>query len=472
MRVVVPPQPSKPPLVAIGIAIALVLAVLVGAGVAYWKMQAVTPPQPSPTDTTPPPSPTGPDPALEEARKLSLDVRATLDAASDRMVQNARAVKPPYPWRSLPDKYKAIVRTVRGKPFEREFWLEHTRWLAVAIARLSAAVSADPDNPDGPVLMKVTADNARSKDYDLVVREIARIVSGPESIHKLMEICFLLVSGDTNQARVNFEKLPPLPQGEEFRHEEGCRYLARTLLAWTKKGERPMEFARKGLLLFPGSAAPKLEDWQWALILVYASIPSLFHDDYGKKEGGQDVVDRGLNLLGRGAAAKPPFFSELDPAMLGEVRRVIRDAGKRGMAILGPDVLAEPPVADLVLAAGTARWMIAASELAGKEEMQLWYVVYKDWLAPGVLALKKAKDGDLDAKLAALDAACAAREKAEQTGAMSACRARLAQVKGDVAAATRLLEAARAKAERAGLKQNEPEIWEQLDRLGVELKAK
>lgn len=471
MRVVVPPQPSGPPLVAIAVAVALVLAVLVGGGVAYWKMQAVAPPSPSPTDRAPPP-PDAPDQSLEEARKLSFDVRATLDAASDRLVQNARSVKPPYPWRVLTDKYKAIVRTVRGKPFERAFWLDHTRWVAVAIARLSAAVSADPDNPDGPVLMKVTANNERSRDYDLVVREVARIVSGPESIHKLMEICFLLVSGDTNQARVNFEKLPPLPKGEEFRHEEGCRYLARTLLAWTKKGERPMEFARQGLLLYPESATPKLEDWEWALILVYASIPSLFHDDYGKKEHGQDVVDRGLNLLGRGAVAKPPFFAELDPAMLGEVRRVIRDAGKRGMAILGPDVLAEPPVADLVLAAGTARWLIAASELKGKEETQLWYVIYKDWLAPGIVALRKAQDPALTRNLAALDAVCAAREKLEETGVMSACRARLAQVKGDVAAATRLLEAARAKAERAGIKQNEPEIWEQLDRLGVELRAK
>lgn len=470
---VVPPAPAGPSPVLIAGGMGLVLA-LVAAGAWFATRPSGGPfPGPSPSAAESPAGPAKADPALEEARKLSLDVRQSLDEASDLMVKAPRSVKPPYLWRKIPDKYRAIVRTVRGKPFEREFWLEHTRWLAVAIARLSSAVSADPENPDAPVLMTVATDNARGKDYDATIRQVASVMKGPDSIHKLMEICFLIVSGDTKEATALTEKLPGLAPGEENRHEEICRLLARTLLAYgTKKGSRPLEWGRKGLALLPASSAPIIQDWQWALILVYASVPSLFHEDYGRKEAGQDVVDRGLSLLGRGTATRPPFFGELDPAMLAEVRRVIREAGRRGMGFLGPDAGAQPPppASDLVLGSETARWMIVASD--STEERPLWYSIYENWLVAATPALKQVKDPGLMKSLEALDAVLAARAKTESTGVMSGCRARLAQVRGDVAGATRLLEAARAKAESAGFKRSEEQIWEGLDRLGVELKSK
>lgn len=478
MRVVPPAKPGPSPTAIVG-GMVLVLA-LVAVGAWFATRPSVTSGGNGPASPSPVPevsaTPAHPDPALETARKLSIEVREILDKASDLMVRAPKTVKKPnYPWREVPEKYKQIVRTVRGKPFERDFWLEHTRWLAVAIARLSSAVSADPENPDAPVLMTVATDNSRGKDYDATIRQVASSMKGPEPIHKLMEICFLLVSGDTKEAKANFDKLPELAKTDENRHEEICRRLTQTLLAYgTKKGAKPLDEARKGLAMVPGPQAPTLEDWQWALILVYASVPSLYHEDFGKKEAGRDVVDRGLALLGRSETAPPAFFAQLDKAMLLEVRRVIRDAGRRGMGFLGPDAGASPPVSDLALGADTARWMVVASEPGNtKEERPLWYSIYENWLVPATPALTaQAKDPALSKVIVELDGVLAARAKQESTGVMSGCRARLALVRGDPAAATKLLEAARAKAESSGFRQDEEQIWQGLDRLGVELKAK
>ena len=472
IRVVPPPKPGPSAGLVVGGMVAALVLVAVGA----WFYT-----RPSGTihaiEPTPPPSvpagPAKPDPGLEEARRLSVEVRNTLDAASDRMAKNAHDVKPPYPWKDLPDAYRAIVRTVRGKDFERDFWLEHTREDAVAIARLSAAVSADPDNPDAPTLLTVANDNARSKHYDATIRAIAGAMKGPESIHKLMEICFLIVSGDTKEASALIEKLPTLEPGEKNRPEEICRLLARTLLAYgVKKGAKPIDKARLGLELVHDRTAPTLEEWQWALILVYASVPSLFHEDYGRKEAGQDVVDRGLMLLGRTSDPKPPFFNQLDPAMVAEVRRVIREAGKRGMGFLGPDAGSQPPppASDLTLGVTTARWMIVATD-PGKEEKQLWFGIYENWLVQAVPALKGSTDASVKKALGELDAVLAGREKAEKSGVMSGCRARIAQIRGDLVSANRYLDVARAKAEQAGINKTDEQIWQGLDRLAVELRA-
>jgi len=469
MRVVPPPRPGPSPTVAIGALIAILVA-LSAAAVWFAHSSPAVPPSVAPSIAEAPTSEVPPE--LTRARELSLEVRRVLDQASDAMAKDPHAVKSPYPWGTIPDRYKEIVRTVRGKPFERDFWLEHTRMLAVAIARLSAAVSADPDNPDAPQLLTVANDNARSKNYDAVIRQVAEVMKGPESIHKLMEICFLIVSGDTNQATAATAKLPPLAPGEANRFEEVCRHLARTLLAYgTKKGAKPLDRAREGLALVRDRTAPTLEEWQWALILVYASVPSLFHEDFGKKEAGQDVVDRGLALLGR-TGTRPPFFAQLDPAMLGEVRRVIRDAGKRGMGFLGPDAGAQPPppVADLVLGASTARWMITAAD-PGREEAQLWYGIFLNWLTPATPALTAAgKDPTLARMLAELDAVAAARAKADPSGVMEGIRARLALIRGDPAAASSAAQLARSRADQAGYRTSDETVWEALERLAVEIK--
>jgi hypothetical protein len=418
-----------------------------------------------------------PSTALAAPLAITAEVKRLLDSTTDLIRKRSHEVKPPYPWRVLPDRYRALVRAVRGRPDERAFWLDHSRVLAVPSARLSSAVAKDPDNPDAPTLLTVDTENARGNDFDATVRQVAGVVRGgrPGSgIHMLMEAFLLMVSGDTQAATRLINGLPPLPETGENRLETVARHLARGLLAYgVKKGSRPIEWTRKGLAALAARLddGPTVAEWEWALILAYSTIPSFFHEDHGKREAGRDVVERGLALIGRGPRGPRVVPAGVDRVVLQETRLAIRDAARRASDILGPDLNAQPPLPPAERALGTlaARWMVTACN--DEDEGRLWYGVYLGWLVPGRKVLARRDDPTVGRELAELDRALSDRQASEKTGVMSGCRARLAQIRGDAAAAERLLAQSAALARKAGYEEKDETVWEALDRFRVELRA-
>src|SRR5262249_26821968 len=102
----------------------------------------------------------------------------------------------------------------------------------------------------------------------------------------------------------------------------------------------------------------------------------------------------------------------------------------------------------------------------------LWYDGYLTWFTPATRVLAAEKAPVLQEALRSLEQVLTARQPGEQTGAMSGLLARLALVRGDGEQAARWLEKAKARAQQAGLKEREEQVWGALDRLSLEISAK
>jgi len=392
------------------------------------------------------------------------------------MVQGPNEVKPPYPWKPLPDMYRRLSILARGQPGETAFWLEHARTLAVPYSRLVDTVSKDPDNPDAPTLLTVTSENQRGRDFDTTIRLIADVLKPRPgeigTIHPLMQTLFLILSGDTKEATAILDRLPPIDETDSTRIERVARVLARSLLAYgVKKGDKPIGWTRRGLALLSDQvkSGDSLSEWEWALIMVYAAVPSFFHEEYaGKKGVGPDVMDLGLTLIGRGEEGHPLPPRGLNQAIVAEVRRQIRDAAKRGTDQLGSLDGDGAQRTDLILGCQAARWQILASDPG--EEGKLWYGLYMGWLTSAGRALSASTDPQVKVALDSLEKTLERRRKTERSGVMTACKARIAQVRQDLVQATALLSQAKATVVACGLKEKDEAIWEALDRQTVELR--
>ncbi|MBI4860154.1 MAG: hypothetical protein HY815_07800 [Candidatus Riflebacteria bacterium] len=481
--------PSPPPSGGFrSLVIAAALLALVAAGIGGWlafRSPTVPPPGP-PSPVTPRPTPPavdaspagspGASPNIEEAQKITREINGILATSASAMVKNPHAVKPPYPWKPLPEKYRRLSALVRGRAGEEDFWLRHARMLALPYARLSDAVGRDPDNPDAPALLTVGTENARGRDFDATSRQIALTFKARSQerspVLGLMEALFFILSGDTLAATEILNKLPPVPPGPTAHEQHVGRFLAQCLLAYgVKLGDKPAAWARKGLDLLSDRLGENAtsRDWEWALILLYAAVPSLFHEDYGgRREAAPEVVEKGIELVGRGPRGRSAVPAGVDGEMVEESRKVIRDAAKRGTDYLGSLMRAQPSARDMKLGCLAARWFVTVADEA--EEGRLWYGLYLGFIAPGAKALGGSADPEVKIRLAQLVTAISERQPRDKTGVMSACKGRLAQGMGDATLAAQLLAEARARAGAAGYKENDLTIWEALDAFETELK--